>query len=168
MTNEINKQTASTMTSQSEQPAAKIEDGTSTTSTAASTPPAPTFRSLPAGYLANGSMLDADGIMRPEYLDKYAEELAKRLKPLSASSFRRAFLTKATEASKKKTPYSTKKNCAQGMVIQAMKLTARAKDPAPGVLLDMMKLAAASVKDPESFSAMYTHLEAICAYLLMN
>lgn len=123
---------------------------------------------LPDGYLANGSMLDAEGVMRPEYLEEYPQALAKALRPLSAASFQRAFLTRAKEANRKKTAYNIKKNTAQEMVVQAMKLTVRKKDPAPALLLDMMKLAAASVKDPESFSAMYTHLEAICAYLLMN
>lgn len=126
----------------------------------------PTPATLPAGYLNGGSMLDADGVMRSEYLNDYAEKLAQSLKPLSAATFQRAFLTKAKEASKKKVPYSTKKNCASGMVIQAKKLVYRKKDPAPAILLDAVLAATASVTDDATFSALCLHLEAIYTALL--
>ena len=123
---------------------------------------------LPAGYLSSGSMLDADGVMLPEYLEKYPQALAEDLKPLSAASFQRAFISGARAANKKKVPYSTKKNCAQAMVLQAMKLTARTKNPAPSVLLDMIRAATATVVDNTTFAALCLHLEAVGTYLLIN
>lgn len=122
--------------------------------------------SLPSGYLVTGSMLDSDGVILPEYIGEYAEKLAQALKPLSANSFQRAFLSKAREASKKKVAYSAKKNCALGMVISAKKLIHRAKDPAPAVLLEMIQAATATVTDPAAFEALYMHLDAICTYML--
>lgn len=123
---------------------------------------------LPAGYLSSESLLDENGVMSPDYLEKYPEALAYGLKPLKASTFHRAFLTKAKEANKKKVPYSTKKNCAQGMVLQAMKLVNRKKDPAPKILLNMMKLVTATVVDDATFEALYVHLDAVYTFLLMN
>lgn len=123
---------------------------------------------LPAGYLSNGSMVDREGVMFPEYLEKYAQELAGMLKSISSSTFQRAFLTKAREVNKKKVPYSAKKNCAQGMMIAALKLVKRKKDPAPAVLLDMVKLATATVVDDATFNALYMHLDAIYTYKLME
>lgn len=147
--------------------ATAIQPTSASTDTTSSTTQAPASGTLPAGYLADGSMLDAEGIMRPEYLEKHPQELAQRFEPLSASSFQRAFLSKAKEANKKKVPYSVKKNCAQGMVIQAMKLTHRQKDPAPAVLLDMIRAATASVVDDSTFAALCLHLDAICTYMMM-
>lgn len=138
------------------------------TSTTAASTTASTSPALPDGYLANGSMLDADGVMHPEYLDGYPQELAQKFKPLSAASFQRAFLSKAKEANKKKTLYSVKKNTAQGMVVTALKLVNRTKDPAPAVLLDMIRAATASVEDDSTFTALYMHLDAICTYMMME
>ena len=121
--------------------------------------------SLPSGYLANGSMIDADGVMLPEYIGEYAQELAQRLKPLKASTFARSFLTKAREANKKKVPYSVKKNCTLGMVTAAKKLVKRTKDPAPRVLVDMIQAATATVVDDATFDVLYMHLDAICTNL---
>lgn len=123
---------------------------------------------LPAGYLSNGSMVDGEGVMLPEYLEKYPQALAEALKPLSAASFQRAFLSKAREANKKKVPYSSKKNCAQGMVVQAIKLVNRKKDPAPCVLQDMIRAATVTVVDDASFSNLYLHLDAVYTYMLME
>lgn len=133
---------------------------------AADNPGTLTAASLPSGYLANGSMLDDDGVILPEYLDACPEKLAEALKPLSANSFQRAFLSKVRAASKKKVPCSAKKNCALGMVIQAKKLIHRTKDPAPAVLLDMMQAATATVMDTATFEALYMHLDAICTFML--
>ena len=121
---------------------------------------------LPEGYLFKMSLLDENGVMYPEYIGRHAQEIAKALKPLKASTFHRAFLTEAKEARKKKVPYSTKKNCAQGMVLQAMKLVNRKKDPAPKILLDMMKLVTATVVDDATFEALYVHLDAIETYMI--
>ena len=123
---------------------------------------------LPAGYLSSGSMLDADGVMLQKYLEEYPQALAEDLKPLSAASFQRAFISGARAANKKKVPYSVKKNCAQGMVITALKLVNRTKDPAPAVLLDMIRAATATVVDNTTFAALCLHLEAVGTYLLMN
>lgn len=121
---------------------------------------------LPVGYLSSGSLLDENGVMSPDYLEKYPQALAQSLKPLKVSTYHRAFLTKAKEANKKKVPYSTKKNCAQTMVLQAMKLVSRAKDPAPHILLDMMRAVTATVVDDATFEALYVHLDAIETYML--
>lgn len=121
---------------------------------------------LPEGYMFHMSLLDEKGVMYPEYIGRHAQEIAKALKPLKASTFHRAFLTGAKEARKKKVPYSTKKNCAQGMVLQAMKLVNRKKDPAPKILLDMMKLITATVVDDATFEALYVHLDAIETFML--
>lgn len=129
---------------------------------------APTSATLPAGYLANGSMIDADGVMLPEYIGEYAEGVAQRLKSLKASTFQRAFLKKTKEANKMKVPYSAKKNCAQGMVIAALKLVSRKKDPAPRVLLDMIRAATATVVDDATFDVLYMHLDAIYTNLLVG
>lgn len=168
-----NKQTtsttaeASTTTAQT-QPISITASQTAPITNIAPTAPTQTATAgtLPAGYLANGSMMDSDGVMLPEYLEKYPQELAKKFKPLSAASFQRAFLSKLKEANKKKVPYSDKKNCAQGMVIQAIKLVNRKKDPAPAVLLDMVKLATATVADDTTFNTLYMHLDAICTYMM--
>lgn len=125
-----------------------------------------TGAALPAGYLADGSMVDADGALRPEYIGGYAQDLAGKLSPLKASAFHTAFLKEAKEARKKKVLYGTKKNCVLGMVTQAKKLVHRKKDPAPGVLLEMITAATATVKDPGTFEALYMHLDAIYSYML--
>ena len=125
-----------------------------------------TGTTLPEGYLADGSMMDADGVMRAEYTGTYAEELAKKLKPMKASAFRGAFLREAKELRKKRTPYGAQKNCALGMVTEAKKLVHRKKDPAPRVLLDMITAATATVTDPASFEALYMHLDAIYSNML--
>lgn len=128
----------------------------------------PVPATLPSGYLANGSMIDADGVMLPEYLGEYAEKIAQSLEPLKASTFQRAFLTKARDANKKKVPYSVKKNCTQGMTIAALKLVSRKKDPAPRVLLDMIRAATATVVDDATFDVLYMHLDAIYTNLLVG
>jgi len=120
---------------------------------------------LPSNY-AVGGLLDENGVIRHEYLGEYAKELAQKLKPLSATTFQRTFLTKAKEASKKKAPYSAKKNCAMNMVIQAQKLVHRKKEPAPVVLQEMIELATATVTDPATFEALYMHLDAVCIFML--
>lgn len=125
-----------------------------------------TRATLPEGYLADGSMVDADGALRPEYIGEYAQALAGKLSPLKASAFHTAFLKEAKEARKKKVSYGTKKNCALGMVTQAKKLAHRKKDPAPGVLVDIITAATATVTDPYSFEALYMHLDAIYSYML--
>lgn len=125
-----------------------------------------TGTSLPGSYLTDGSMLDTDGALRPEYIGRYAQALADKLKPLKASAFHTAFLREAKEARKKKVPYGVKKNCALGMVTQAKKLAARKKDPAPRVLVDMITAATSTVKDPATFEALYMHLDAVYSYLL--
>ena len=149
--------------------AATVKETAPATNTVTATPtPAPatpTVGTLPAGYLANGSMVDAGGVMLPEYIGEYAEEIAQRLKPLKASTFARSFLTKAREANKKKVPYSVKKNCTLGMVTAAKKLVKRTKDPAPRVLVDMIQAATATVVDDATFDVLYMHLDAICTNL---
>lgn len=45
-------------------------------------------------------------------------------------------------------------------------LAHRKKDPAPGVLVDMITSATATVKDPATFEALYMHLDAVYSYLL--
>lgn len=125
-----------------------------------------TGASLPEGYLADGSMVDADGVMRAEYTGTYAEELAKKLKPLPASTFYSTFLREAKALRKKKTPYGAQKNCALGMVTQAKKLRHRSKNPAPGVLVEIITAATATVTDPATFEALYMHLDAIYSYML--
>lgn len=121
---------------------------------------------LPEGYLADGSMVDADGALFPEYIGEYAEKSAKALKGLPASTFYSAFLREAKALRKKKTPYGAQKNCAMGMVTQAKKLAHRKKDPAPGVLVEMIQAATATVTDPGTFEALYMHLDAIYSYML--
>ncbi len=123
---------------------------------------------LPDGYMSNGKMVDEDGVMLPEYLEQYPQTLAQILKPLSGATFQRVFLGKLKESNKKKVAYSVKKNCAQGLVIQAMKLVNRKKDPAPSVLLDMMKLATATVVDDATFNTLYMHLDAVYTYMLVE
>ena len=158
------------ITSTNETPA--VPETAPATSPATATPaPAPatsTVGTLPAGYLANGSMVDADGVMLPEYIGEYAEELAQRLKPLKVSTFARSFLTKARDANKKKVAYSVKKNVAQGMTIAALKLVSRKKDPAPRVLLDMIRAATATVVDDNTFDILYMHLDAIYTNLMCD
>lgn len=127
-----------------------------------------TGASLPEGYLAEGRMVEADGVMRAEYTGTYAEELAKKLKPLPASTFYSAFLREAKALRKKKTPYGAQKNCAMGMVTQAKKLSHRSKNPAPPALLEMITAATATVKDPATFEALYMHLDAIYSNMLCS
>lgn len=155
-----------------EVPATPSTTDTSTTSmtattgtipaSAVATPPA----TLPAGYMSNGSMVDADGVLQQEYVTQYAQQMAERLKPMRATAFHTAFLKEAKEARKKKVPYGIKKNCALGMVTQAKKLAHRKKDPAPSVLVDMITAATATVKDAATFEVLYMHLDAIYSYLL--
>ncbi len=145
---------------------APAETSPATATSAATENPVPA--TLPSGYLASGSMVDADGVMLPEYVGEYAEGVAQRLKPLKASTFQRAFLTKAKDANKKKVPYSVKKNCTQGMTIAALKLVSRKKDPAPRVLLDMIRAATATVVDDATFDVLYMHLDAIYTNLLVG
>lgn len=149
-------------------PGTDSKEPASTVPTQTSEKKATASGTLPAGYLSNGSMVDGEGVMLPEYLEKYPQALAEALKPLSAASFQRAFLSKAREANKKKVPYSSKKNCAQGMVVQAIKLVNRKKDPAPCVLQDMIRAATATVVDDASFGNLYLHLDAVYTYMLME
>lgn len=163
--------TNTNMTNTNETAAAVEETAPAETNTATAASPAtknPVPATLPSGYLASGSMVDADGVMLPEYLGEYAEKNAQSLEPLKASTFQRAFLTKAKEANKKKVPYSVKKNCTQGMTIAALKLVNRKKDPAPRVLLDMIRAATATVVDDATFDILYMHLDAIYTNLLFG
>lgn len=139
---------------------------TTTAENPAATSGTPTQKMLPMGYLSSGSILDADGIIIPSYLGKYAKELAQMLAPMKSSTFQRTFLTGAKEASKKKVAYGAKKNCAMGMVTQAKKLAARKKEPAPAMLVQMMTAVTATVKDVATFEALYMHLDAIYSYML--
>lgn len=141
-------------------------ESTTTTATGQAIQNALTGANLPAGYLADGSMVDADGALRPEYIGKYAQALAGKLKPLPASTFYSAFLREAKALRKKKTPYGAQKNCALGMETQAKKLVRRKKDPAPGVLVEMITAATATVTDPATFEVLYMHLDAIYSNML--
>lgn len=141
-------------------------ESTATTATEQAIQNALTGASLPEGYLADGSMMDADGIMRAEYTGTYAEELAKKLKPMKASAFRGAFLREAKELRKKRTPYGAQKNCALGMVTEAKKLVHRKKDPAPALLVEMITAATGTVTSPATFDVLYKHLDAIYSELL--
>lgn len=147
--------------------------GKSTTTSTAATETAaaektstePTAR-LPENYCADGRLTDAEGIIRPEYLEKTAEEIAQALKSIKASAFYGAFLRDAKDLRKKKVPYAAKKNYAQGLAIQAKKLVYRKREPAPGMLVEMMQRVAATVTSAEAFEAMYMHLDAVYSYML--
>lgn len=149
-----------------EAPEVNTSASTEATTTPASTTPAPVRKMLPPGYLSTGSILDTEGIMIPEYVGRYAEELARLLEPMKVTTYQRTFLTGAKAANKKKVPYGIKKNCTIDMVVQAKKLVSRKKDPAPAVLLQMITAATNTVKDAETFQALYMHLDAIYGYML--
>ena len=121
---------------------------------------------LPENYCADGRLTDGEGIIRAEYLEKTAEEIAQALRTLKASAFYSAFLKEAKDLRKKKVPYAAKKNYAQGLAIQAKKLVHRKREPAPGILVEMMQRVAATVTSAETFEAMYMHLDAVYSYLL--
>lgn len=122
---------------------------------------------LPSGYLADG-WTDEQGILRREYVEKYAEEIAEKLKGMRASTYHLAFLSEAKTLRKKKTPYSQQKLCTMQMATAAKKLTSRKKDPAPAILLEVIKAATEAVVDSETFQMLYLHLDAIYSYLLDN
>lgn len=172
MEDKKNSNTAETMTAQSASTTAVRAtttpgaESTSTTATGQAIQNALTRATLPKGYLADGSMMDADGIMRAEYVGEYAEALAQLLKPMKASAFRGAFLREAKELRKKRTPYGAQKNCAIGMVAEARKLVYRKKEPAPGVLLEMITAVTATVTSPATFDVLYKHLDSIYSNML--
>lgn len=122
---------------------------------------------LPSGYLADG-WTDEQGILRREYVENYAEEIAEKLKGMRASTYHLAFLSEAKTLRKKKTPYSQQKLCTMQMATAAKKLTSRKKDPAPAILLEVIKAATEAVVDSETFQMLYLHLDAIYSYLLDN
>lgn len=160
---------------------AQITSGKAPAMDATATPPASTTQtatrasaetaaaaSLPENYCAGGSLTDAEGIIRPEYIGTSAEALAKALRPLTATAFNAAFLKNGKDLRKKKTAYAAQKNYVLSLSTQAKKLVYRKRDPAPTMLVEMIEAASATVKDPATFEALYMHLDAIYGYLLMN
>lgn len=81
--------------------------------------------SLPENYCAGGSLTDAEGIIRPEYIGTSAEALAKALRPLTATAFNAAFLKNGKDLRKKKTAYAAQKNYVLSLSTQAKKLVYR-------------------------------------------
>lgn len=173
ITNGTTPATSTTSTTPATTPATEqIASGTTlasttqTTTTATAIPATPA--SLPQNYCAGGSLTDAEGIIRPEYIGASAEALAKALRPLTATAFNAAFLKNGKDLRKKKTAYAAQKNYVLSLSTQAKKLVYRKRDPAPAVLVEMIEAASATVKDPATFEALYMHLDATYGYLLMN
>lgn len=128
-----------------------------------STAPAPST-GLPDGYLDGGSMMDADGILRPEYLKEYAQQLAELLKPMKAAAFHKAFIKEPKKFQKPKASDGAKKLCAAGLAVEARTLVGCKK--APAVLLPLIEAVTDTVQDAATFDALCRHLAAIYSYLL--
>lgn len=147
--------------------------GKSTTTSTAATetaagekPVTETAVRLPENYCADGRLTDGEGIIRAEYLEKTAEEIAQALKSMKALAFYGAFLRDAKDLRKKKVPYAAKKNYSQGLKTQAKKLVHRKREAAPGILVEMMQKLDETVTSAETYEAMYMHLDAVYSYML--
>lgn len=142
-----------------------------TTTNNAITPETNTTAALPNGY-CDGGFMDKDStgknILKRDYIEKYAQELAHMLvngKPsMKPASFKSAFLADAKRSLKRNVSTEARLLCAASMLTCAKKLTATKK--APSVLRDMINALLVYVKDDESFHALYTHLDAIYAEML--
>lgn len=128
-----------------------------------STAPDPST-ALPDGYLANGTMLDDNGILRPEYLKEYAQQIAELLRPMKASAFHKAFMKEPKKFQKPKVSDGAKKLCANGLAVEARTLVGLKK--APAVLLPLIEAATDTVRDADTFEALCRHLAAVYSYLL--
>ena len=133
-----------------------------------------TLAKLPDGYIMGGFMETApDGkhrFLKRDYVDHYAKELAAALTTgapaMTAAAFRSAFLRDAKKLLRRGTPDGAKLTSVATMEVQATKLVAQNK--APYVLYDMIAKAAPAVTDAETFHALYTHLDSIYTYMLLN
>ena len=162
---EVNKKTSTLEPVEGQAPAPGTDTkGPASTNPAASKTPAE--KMLPSGYLEDGVLLDEEGVMRSEYIGRYAEEIASALEVLPASTFYSSFLRERKGLRKKKIPHGAQKNCAMGMVTAAKKLVYRKKDPPPAILLDIVTAATATVKVPATFESLYMHLDAIYSNML--
>lgn len=128
-----------------------------------STTPDPSM-GLPVGYLDGGSMMDVDGILRPEYLKEYAQQVAELLRPMKASAFHKTFIKKLEKLQKPKVSDGAKKLCAAGLAVEARTLVGCRK--APAILLPMIEAVTDTVQDAATFDALYLHLKAVYSYLL--
>lgn len=135
------------------------------TQTIPSTTPA-LSTALPEGYLANGSMVDENGIIRSEYLKTYPRQLANLIKPMDSTTFCTRFLEYAQWLVLRDDLKNTQiyYDFALNMALEAIECVHKERVP---VVLGFMILAAIeTVHDAATFRALYHHLEAIYTVLL--
>lgn len=125
---------------------------------------------LPDGYCNGGFMDKEHNILKQEYINRYAKEIARMLvngnPPMQAAFFKTNFLKEAKKHLRRNVSKEACQLCAQTMLLTAKKLTATHK--APQILRDMMLTLVPCVETDEDFHALYTHLDAIYTEMLDN
>lgn len=129
----------------------------------------PTVTDLPNGYLADGFLETASTskpFLRTAYVGVFAQQIAAVLQPMSPSAFQAAFLRDAKKHLRRGVPYEAQAACAAALLPQAIKLTAKHK--APPVLVDIITAVVGAVHDSATFEAMYRHLDAVYAFIMLQ
>ena len=127
-----------------------------------------TVTGLPDGYLADGFLETASTgkpFLRAVYVGTFAQQIAAVLQPMSASAFQAAFLRDTKKHLRRGVPYEAQAACAAALLPQAIKLTVKHK--APPILVDVITAAVGAVHDSATFEAMYKHLDAVYAFIML-
>lgn len=130
-----------------------------------STTPAPST-ALPEGYLANGTMVDQNGRLLPEYRRDYPRQLANLIKPMDSTTFCTRFLEYAQWLARMDDLKYTQiyYDFTLNMALEAIEWVHKKK--APAVLRSIILAAIETVHDAVTYKAFYYHLEAIYICLL--
>ena len=121
---------------------------------------------LPKDYLTNGYYAVTDKgakYLRPEFVGKYAETVAKLLANMKPADFN-GLLREMKRNRKKALPFEARLTAAAEMLPKAMALVHRKK--APALLVSFIKDNLDHICNDDDWTAFYRHLEAVSAYIM--
>lgn len=134
--------------------------------TADTTTDTPAPATLPKNYLVGGYYATTDKgakYLRPEFVDKYARNIAASLNEMKPSDFA-AMLRDLKRAKKSTLPFEARQTAAAELLPRAIGLVHKKK--APSILAEFVKANFTAIKTDDDWSAFYRHMNAINGFLM--
>lgn len=134
--------------------------------TADTTTDTPAPATLPKNYLVGGYYATTDKgakYLRPEFVDKYARNIAASLNEMKPSDFA-AMLRDLKRAKKSTLPFEARQTAAAELLPRAIGLVHKKK--APSILTEFVKANFTAIKTDDDWSAFYRHMNAINGFLM--
>ena len=139
---------------------------TADTTTVDTTTDTPAPATLPKNYLVGGYYATTDKgakYLRPEFVDKYARNIAASLNEMKPSDFA-AMLRDLKRAKKSTLPFEARQTAAAELLPRAIGLVHKKK--APSILTEFVKANFTAIKTDDDWSAFYRHMNAINGFLM--